>query len=389
MTNLYLDKGAYFIRLPYLVYLFFIITLFITTLYFLSNADNFSDFKFFSYFNTIKFTFFQAFLACSISSIAGFIFGLILYLSNKNPKVISSLLNFCFILPVIFVSFGSIFFYSSNGILSVIFHWLSVDYNVNVFSLKGIIYVTSYFNIAFNANFFYRKLINIPENYIKVLQSNGIPFLKSIKLQLKNFIFSGYSSVLILSFIFCIGNFTIVYILSGSPNLTTIELAIYQSIIFDADLMKAILLGMTQLIIIMVISLSLISKTNTFSTFASFKKSYHIIDKPIFIDYFFWIIMWTLIGRVAMNIFQREDSQFFFMRVFVKYTNPLIRLFKPITPSFIIGPLVPLYVAWFFYMIRFYLMPWILGYSVMGMLSFPLESEISRQIYQFFDSIKF
>ena len=105
-----------------------------------------------------------------------------------------------------------------------------------------------------------------------------------------------------------------------------------------------------------------------------------------FIDYLLGIIMWTLIGRVAMNIFQREDSQFFFMRVFVKYTNPLIKLFKPITPSVIIGPLVPLYVAWFFYMIRFYLMPWILGYSVMGMLSFPLESEISRQIYQFFNS---
>ena len=46
--------------------------------------------------------------------------------------------------------------------------------------------------------------------------------------------------------------------------------------------------------------------------------------------------MWTLIGRVAMNIFQREDSEFFFMKVFVKYTNPLIRIFKPITPSFII-----------------------------------------------------
>ena len=70
-------------------------------------------------------------------------------------------------------------------------------------------------------------------------------------------------------------------------------------------------------------------------------------------------------------------------------SRPLIKLFKPITPSFIIGPLVPLYVAWFFYMIRFYLMPWILGYSVMGMLSFPLESEISRQIYQFFNSFKF
>ena len=94
--------------------------------------------------------------------------------------------------------------------------------------------------------------------------------------------------------------------------------------------------------------------------------------------------MWTLIGRSAMNIFQREDSEFFFMKVFVKYTNPIIRIFKFITPSFIIRPLVPLYVAWFFYMFRFYLMPYLMGYSVMGMLSFPLESEIAAEIYKIF-----
>ena len=102
------------------------------------------------------------------------------------------------------------------------------------------------------------------------------------------------------------------------------------------------------------------------------------------IDYILGVIMWTLIGKVAMNFFQRENSEFFFMKVFVKVTNPLIRLFRPITPSFIIEPLVPLYVAWFFYMIRFYLMPYLLGYSVMGMLSFPLESEIAAEIYRIF-----
>ena len=46
------------------------------------------------------------------------------------------------------------------------------------------------------------------------------------------------------------------------------------------------------------------------------------------IDYILGIIMWTLVGRVAMNIFQREDSQFFFMRVFVKFTNPLLNIFR-------------------------------------------------------------
>jgi len=55
------------------------------------------------------------------------------------------------------------------------------------------------------------------------------------------------------------------------------------------------------------------------------------------VDYIMGMIMWTLIGRVAMNIFQREDSNFFFMKVFVKLTDPLINSFRVITPSFING----------------------------------------------------
>jgi hypothetical protein len=35
-------------------------------------------------------------------------------------------------------------------------------------------------------------------------------------------------------------------------------------------------------------------------------------------------------------------------------------------------------------MVRFYLMPWLLGYTVMGMLSFPLEGEIARGLQQLF-----
>ena len=111
-------------------------------------------------------------------------------------------------------------------------------------------------------------------------------------------------------------------------------------------------------------------------------------DLPIWVqvlDYIMGMIMWTLIGRSAMNLFQREDSDFFFMKAFVLLTNPIIKRFQFITPSFMIPFFVPLYVAWFFYMFRFYLMPYLLGYSVMGMLSFPLESDISKQICQLFN----
>lgn len=100
----------------------------------------------------------------------------------------------------------------------------------------------------------------------------------------------------------------------------------------------------------------------------------------IIIDYILGMVMWTLIGRFGMRIFLPEESRFFFSRIFIKVTDPLIKLFKPITPGFLIPAMVPLYVAWFFYMTRFYLMPWLMGYSVMGMLSFPLESELAHGI---------
>ncbi len=102
----------------------------------------------------------------------------------------------------------------------------------------------------------------------------------------------------------------------------------------------------------------------------------------VIFDYVLGMVMWTLIGRFGMNIFLPETSSFFFMRFFVRSTNPLLRFFAPVTPGFLLPALVPLYVAWFFYMLRFYLMPWLLGYTVMGMLSFPLESEIAGLIYQ-------
>jgi len=81
------------------------------------------------------------------------------------------------------------------------------------------------------------------------------------------------------------------------------------------------------------------------------------------LDYVLGMVMWTLIGRFAMGIFL-----------------PLLAWFAPITPKFLVRPMVPLFVAWFFFAARFYLLPWLLGYSVMGMLSFPLESEFAHGV---------
>ena len=91
--------------------------------------------------------------------------------------------------------------------------------------------------------------------------------------------------------------------------------------------------------------------------------------------------MWTLIGRFGMSIFVLEHSDFFFMRAFVKFTDPMIKAMEKLTSLLLIDRLKALYVAWFLFMIRFYLMLLILGYDLMGMLSFPLESDAALIIY--------
>ena len=101
----------------------------------------------------------------------------------------------------------------------------------------------------------------------------------------------------------------------------------------------------------------------------------------ILIDYMMGLVMWTLVGRFGMSIFVSEQSDFFFMKAFVRMTDPMIKAMAKLTPSFLVDRLRPLYVAWFIFMIRFYIMPVVLGYDVMGMLSFPLESELALIIY--------
>ena len=103
----------------------------------------------------------------------------------------------------------------------------------------------------------------------------------------------------------------------------------------------------------------------------------------LIMDYLMGAAMWTLIGRFGMSIFVAENSDFFFMKAFVKITNPMLAAMRRLTPPFLIDRMKPLYVAWFLYMIRFYIMPAVLGYDVMGMLSFPLESDVALIIYDF------
>lgn len=100
----------------------------------------------------------------------------------------------------------------------------------------------------------------------------------------------------------------------------------------------------------------------------------------IIIDYILALIMAILILKFVLNLFINEESNFSFYKFFTKITSPILNSTQRITPKFIVQPLIPLYVAWLFFMIRIYFLPLLLGYSYIGTFAFIFEKQIIEQI---------
>ena len=98
------------------------------------------------------------------------------------------------------------------------------------------------------------------------------------------------------------------------------------------------------------------------------------------IDYFLACLMVILLINFILNLFLRESSNFVLYRFITKLAHPIINFTNKITPSFIVQPLIPMYIAWLIFMIRIYFLPLLLGYSYIGKFAFVFEKDIITQV---------
>jgi len=94
------------------------------------------------------------------------------------------------------------------------------------------------------------------------------------------------------------------------------------------------------------------------------------------IDGLFGLVQWALIIRFIYGIFLPENSRLFGVRHLNKASEPLVRLFRFLTPEWMINRIRPLYVGFLFLIMRFYILPTALGYDVTGLPSLSLEAAI-------------
>ena len=218
---------------------------------------NFETSYFLSFFESkynirlVYITFFQAFLSSFLSCVIAIPFALSLA-RHKNLKIVKLIISLCgyaFVLPSILIVYGVIGIFGSNGFLNNLINFYDIFEIKTLFGLKTIILAHILLNAPFATRLFFQNLNTIPSDYIEISESLSIGFWgHTIKIEwpiLKQNIFSIFSII----FVLCFLSFPIVMALGGGPSTSTLEVAIYQSALFELNFNKAIYLSIIQIII--------------------------------------------------------------------------------------------------------------------------------------------
>ena len=99
---------------------------------------------------------------------------------------------------------------------------------------------------------FFQNLNSMPKSYIDVAKSMNFGFFQNLINLEWPLIKQNFFSVFSIIFILCFLSFAIVMALGGGPRYSTMEVAIYQSVFFELNFNKAIILSLIQIIICLI-----------------------------------------------------------------------------------------------------------------------------------------
>ena len=93
----------------------------------------------------------------------------------------------------------------------------------------------------------------------------------------------------------------------------------------------------------------------------------------ILIDLPFGVLMWTSIAHFLIIIVIKEDSSILILRVLRGINFSAHRVVSLVKPNFIIARLMPLYCALILFILRYYILPLIIGFDLSNFYEMPLE----------------
>ena len=168
------------------------------------------------------------------------------YIHGIDPLV--NFLSFTFILPTIIIVLGIISIYGNSGYLNYILKF----FDLNIYGILGIIIAHVLLNFPFVTRIIFQSLMDVSYDEWSLAKHNGLGGFALFKTIEWPAIKKIIPTVLTMVFILCFMSFAPVIIFGGGPNFSTLEISIYQALLFEYDFTKAINLAFIQIIICLI-----------------------------------------------------------------------------------------------------------------------------------------
>lgn len=195
----------------------------------------------------VLFGFYQASLSALLSVFLAIPVAHALYYQTFWGKTsLLKLFSLTIVLPVLVVIFGLLGVYGSVGWLAKLLAFFGYSQAFNIYGLSGILMAHVFFNLPLASKVFLNALQAIPHQQRQLAAQLGVLNWHFIRLIEWRYLRRQLLPTLALVFMLCFTSFTIVLTLGGGPKYTTLEVAIYQAVIFDFELGRAAVFALLQ-----------------------------------------------------------------------------------------------------------------------------------------------
>jgi thiamine transport system permease protein len=196
------------------------------------------------------------FLQATLSTILSLIVGILLAWSLRHRqrffgrRFLLSVFSTSMVLPTLVVALGLIEVFGRRGWWNSVLGGGGIDLvNVSIYGLGGIVLAHTYMDAPFIARGLLHRLENIPAEHFKLARGLGLTPWQRFRTVEWPALVPAIPGQCLIVFLLSFTSFAIVLLLGGSPRFNTLEVAIYEAIILEFDLSRAVILALVQLAI--------------------------------------------------------------------------------------------------------------------------------------------
>ncbi len=188
----------------------------------------------------LAFSLWQAILSALLSVIPAILVARAFFACPSFPlrSLLLRLFALPLVVPAVVAVMGVVSVYGSNG-------WIPLG--KSLYGLNGILLAHVFFNLPLAVRLLLPQWQAIPRHYWQLGDQLGMSAWQRFKHIEWPALREGLPGVLLLVFMLCLTSFAVVLTLGGGPASTTLEVAIYQSLRFDFDPVRAVVLALLQL----------------------------------------------------------------------------------------------------------------------------------------------